>query len=98
MKTLELNKMSLAYIKGSELPLALLQRFNFKPEDNLIVKRFDPIDESIDYDDDGKPMPLEDHFKKEFIEAVEISSKQYKEGKCNTFETMEDLFEHLDNL
>jgi len=92
MKNLE-PKMSLAYqIKGSELPPALLRKFNFTSEDYLIIKK----EEHVDYDDDGKPMPPESQISDELIKAVEASEKDYKEGRFKRFNNVDEMFEELD--
>ena len=81
-------------IKGSELPAALLRKFNFTPEDYLIIQKEEPVD----YDDEGKHMPPESQISDELIQAVEASKKDYKEGRFVRCETEKEIDNFYNNI
>mmetsp|Transcript_15259 Transcript_15259/g.7410 ORF Transcript_15259/g.7410 Transcript_15259/m.7410 type:complete len:91 (+) Transcript_15259:39-311(+) len=56
------------------------------------------VDNEVEFDDDGNPMPPVNAIRPEFIKMMQESEKDYKEGRYKHFETTEELFEHLDSL
>ena len=44
--------------------------------------------DKIEYDDSGKPMPLESDFREDFVSAIEQQCKTKKQNKV--FETKDD--------
>ena len=85
---------NLIHVKGDKIPPDLLAQMKANIEMTFTI-----IPE-IDYDVDGKPMPPEEAFKPEFVEEVEKSCKEYREGKragtlCKTEEERKEFFDEV---
>ena len=64
MQTLEQEKMSKWYqIKGGDLPFFIMKRFDFKPDEYLLIRKATP-DEIANYDNEGFPITSENKIKK----------------------------------
>jgi len=78
-------------IKGEELPVEILEKLNATPFHTFKIT---PATE-IEYDDEGNPMPPEECFSDELIKAVEESERDIKEGRFQTFDSVDEMFEEL---
>jgi hypothetical protein len=79
-------------IKGKDLPFFMLKALNATPFHTF---RIVPETE-IEYDDEGNPLPPEEHFSEKFVNELELQCKT--DNKNTIFETKEELICHINNL
>ena len=85
---------ALRHIKGTELPPMMIEKFNVTPYHTFTLT----LEDEVEYDDEGNPLPPESAFRPEFVAEVErrcTEDDRSKSTVCNTEEEIDAFFQKL---
>ncbi|MBF0477372.1 MAG: hypothetical protein HQK59_16430 [Deltaproteobacteria bacterium] len=82
---------TIEHVKGSDLPSAWLEKFDFLPQETFTVTVQPEDEDDLDY-------PPEEAFRPEFIAELKRRDREYDKNKSTICHTDEELSDHLEIL